>query len=151
MTPTSRGSAWTRRRSRRGRRECRHGDLEDHRGLTRFRVRGLQRVQSVLLSGVLTYILLRAMVIAPEVMLPAQPEPRPAFHEGSVVVEPRPMRSGGADGTGPPSERTKGAERRMPMLAATGVRRRLLSRAISEQALRVRGQPPALDGGDFAS
>jgi hypothetical protein len=48
-----------------------HGDLEEHRGWTRFRVRGLDRVRSVLLLSVLTYNLLRALVIAPEVMLPS--------------------------------------------------------------------------------
>jgi transposase len=48
-----------------------NGDLKDHRGLTRFRVRGLDRVQSVLTLAVLTYNLLRAIAIAPEVMLPA--------------------------------------------------------------------------------
>ena len=46
-----------------------NGDLKDHRGLTRFRVRGLERVQSVLTLCVLTYNLLRAIVIAPEVVL----------------------------------------------------------------------------------
>ena len=44
---------------------------KDHRGLTRFRVRGLGRVQSVLMLSVLTYNLLRAIAIAPEVMLPS--------------------------------------------------------------------------------
>ena len=48
-----------------------NGDLKDHRGLTRFRVRGLERVQSVLTLCVLTYNLLRALVIAPEVVLPS--------------------------------------------------------------------------------
>ena len=48
-----------------------NGDLKEHRGLTRFRVRGLDRVRSVLLLSVLTYNLLRALVIAPEVMLPS--------------------------------------------------------------------------------
>lgn len=48
-----------------------NGDLKDHRGLTRFRVRGLHRVQSVLLLSVITYNLLRAVAIAPEVMLPS--------------------------------------------------------------------------------
>lgn len=48
-----------------------NGDLKDHRGLTRFRVRGLQRVQCVLTWGVLTYNLLRAIVIAPQVVLPS--------------------------------------------------------------------------------
>ena len=38
-------------------------------GLTRFRVRGLERVNSVLLLSVLTYNLLRAIAIAPQVML----------------------------------------------------------------------------------
>ena len=47
-----------------------NGDLKDHRGLTRFRVRGLERVQSVLTLCVLTYDMLRALVIAPEVVLP---------------------------------------------------------------------------------
>ena len=47
-----------------------HGDLKEHRGLTRFRVRGLQRVQSVLTLSVLAYNLLRALVIAPQVVLP---------------------------------------------------------------------------------
>jgi transposase len=46
-----------------------NGDLKDHRGLARFRVRGLQRVQSVLTLAVLTYNLLRAIVIAPALML----------------------------------------------------------------------------------
>jgi len=46
-----------------------NGDLKDHRGLTRFRVRGIDRVQSVLLLSVLTYNLLRALVIAPEILL----------------------------------------------------------------------------------
>jgi hypothetical protein len=48
-----------------------NGDLKEHRGLTRFRVRGLDRVRSVLLLSVLTYNLLRALVVAPEVMLPS--------------------------------------------------------------------------------
>ena len=48
-----------------------NGDLKDHRGMTRFRVRGLSRVQSVLTLCVLTYNLLRAFVIAPEVVLPS--------------------------------------------------------------------------------
>ncbi len=48
-----------------------NGDLKEHRGLTRFRVRGLDRVRSVLLFSVLTYNLLRALVIAPDVMLPS--------------------------------------------------------------------------------
>lgn len=48
-----------------------NGDLKDHRGLTRFRVRGLDRVQSVLTLVVLTYNLLRAIAIAPAVMLPS--------------------------------------------------------------------------------
>ena len=48
-----------------------NGDLKDHRGLTRFRVRGLDRVRSVLLLSVLTYNLLRAIAIAPEVILPS--------------------------------------------------------------------------------
>ena len=51
--------------------ETANGDLKDHRGLTRFRVRGLDRVQSVLLLSVLAYDLLRAITIAPSVMLPA--------------------------------------------------------------------------------
>lgn len=46
-----------------------NGDLKEHRGLTRFRVRGLQRVQSVLMLSVLAYNLLRALVIAPQVVL----------------------------------------------------------------------------------
>lgn len=48
-----------------------NGDLKDHRGLTRFPVRSLGRVQSVLTLAVLTYNLLRAIAIAPEVMLPS--------------------------------------------------------------------------------
>jgi hypothetical protein len=48
-----------------------NADLKDHRGLTRFRVRGLGRVQSVLLLSVLAHNLLRAIAIAPGVMLPA--------------------------------------------------------------------------------
>ena len=48
-----------------------NGDLKEHRGLTRFRVRGRDRIRSVLLLSVLTYNLLRALVIAPEVMLPS--------------------------------------------------------------------------------
>ena len=48
-------------------------------GLTRFRVRGVQRVQSALTLCVLTDNMLRAIVIAPEVMLrvrlPAPPAP----------------------------------------------------------------------------
>lgn len=47
-----------------------NGDLKEHRGLTCFRVRGLRRVQSCLLLCVLTYNLLRALTIAPEVVLP---------------------------------------------------------------------------------
>ena len=47
-----------------------HGDLKEHRGLTRFRVRGLQRVQSCLVLYVLAYDLLRAIAIAPQVLLP---------------------------------------------------------------------------------
>jgi len=47
-----------------------NGDLKERRGL-RFRVRGLDRVRSVLLLSVLTYNLLRALVIAPEIMLPS--------------------------------------------------------------------------------
>ena len=47
-----------------------NGDLKEHRGLTRFRVRGLQRVQSCLLLYVLAYDLLRAIAIAPQVLLP---------------------------------------------------------------------------------
>jgi len=48
-----------------------NGDLKDHRGLTRFRVRGMKRVQSVLTLCVLTYNLLRAIAIAPAVVLPS--------------------------------------------------------------------------------
>ena len=48
-----------------------NSDLKDHRGLSRFRVRGLSRVQSVVLLSVLTYNLLRAIAIAPEIMLPS--------------------------------------------------------------------------------
>jgi len=48
-----------------------NGDLKDHRAMNRFRVRGLHRVQSVLLLSVLTYNLLRAIAIAPEIMLPS--------------------------------------------------------------------------------
>jgi len=48
-----------------------NGDLKEHRGLTRFRVRGLDRVQSVLLLSVLSYNLLRALAIAPHVILPS--------------------------------------------------------------------------------
>ena len=48
-----------------------NGDLKEHRGLTRFRVRGLDRAKSVLTLCVLTYNLLRAIAIAPEVMLPS--------------------------------------------------------------------------------
>jgi transposase len=48
-----------------------NGDLKEHRGLTRFRVRGLDRVRSVLLLSVLTYNLLRALAIAPHVLLPS--------------------------------------------------------------------------------
>ena len=48
-----------------------NGDLKEHRGLTQFRVRGLGRVQSVVLLSVLTYNLLRAIAIAPEIMLPS--------------------------------------------------------------------------------
>jgi hypothetical protein len=48
-----------------------NGDLKEHRGLTQFRVRGLDRVRSVLLLSVLTYNLLRAIAIAPQVMLPS--------------------------------------------------------------------------------
>lgn len=48
-----------------------NGDLKEHRGLTRFRVRGLDRVRSVLLLSVLTYNLLRAVALAPQVMLPS--------------------------------------------------------------------------------
>ena len=48
-----------------------NGDLKDNRGLSRFRVRGMKRVQSVLTLCVLTYNLLRALVIAPEVVLPS--------------------------------------------------------------------------------
>ena len=48
-----------------------NGDLKAHRGMTRFRVRGLGRVKSVLTLSVLTYNLLRAIVIAPQVMLPS--------------------------------------------------------------------------------
>ena len=47
-----------------------NGDLKEHRGLTCFRVRGLRRVQGCLLLSVLTYNLLRALTIAPEVVLP---------------------------------------------------------------------------------
>ena len=46
-----------------------NGDLKQHRGLTCFRVRGLTRVQGYLLLCVLTYNLLRALNIAPEVVL----------------------------------------------------------------------------------
>ncbi|MEM7202932.1 MAG: transposase [Planctomycetota bacterium] len=47
-----------------------NGDLKDHRGLTRFRVRGIDRVTSVLLLSVLTYNLLRAIAVAPHIVLP---------------------------------------------------------------------------------
>ncbi|MEM7205649.1 MAG: hypothetical protein AAF628_35665 [Planctomycetota bacterium] len=47
-----------------------HGDLKEHRGLTRFRVRGLDRVTSALLLTVLSDNLPRAIPIAPHIMLP---------------------------------------------------------------------------------
>ena len=49
-----------------------NGDLKEHRGMRRFAVRGLRRVQSVLTLCVLTYDLLRAIAIAPHVVLPAR-------------------------------------------------------------------------------
>lgn len=48
-----------------------NGDLKDHRGMDHFLVRGLDRVNCVLLLSVLTYNLLRAIAIAPEIMLPS--------------------------------------------------------------------------------
>jgi hypothetical protein len=48
-----------------------NGDRNDHRGLTRLRVRGPQRVRCVLVLCVLTYDLMRAIVIAPQVVLPS--------------------------------------------------------------------------------
>ena len=46
-----------------------NGDLKVHRGLAGFRVRGLHRTQSCLLLCVFTYNLLRALAIAPDVLL----------------------------------------------------------------------------------
>ena len=47
-----------------------NGDLRTHRGLTHFPVRGIDRATSVLLLTTLTYNLLRAIAIAPAVLLP---------------------------------------------------------------------------------
>ena len=45
-----------------------NGDLKDHRAFERLRVRGLPRVQCALLWTVLTYNLMRAIAIAPQIM-----------------------------------------------------------------------------------
>jgi transposase len=46
-----------------------NGDLKAHRGLTQFAVRGLERVNSVLMLTVLTYNMLRVFAIAPNILL----------------------------------------------------------------------------------
>ena len=45
-----------------------NGDLKDHRGLERLRVRGIERVQCVLLWTVLAYNLMRTFALAPQLM-----------------------------------------------------------------------------------
>lgn len=48
--------------------ETANADLKDHRGLDRLRVRGIDRVQCVLLWAVLTYDLMRVFVLAPHLL-----------------------------------------------------------------------------------